>query len=418
MRRRARFDSDRPRAQSEAPHLLVIVENVPFSVDTRLRKQVGSLLEAGYRVSVITRHDEGNSIYRSVPRLRLLEYPTPREGKGPLGYFVEYGVSLSAAFVLSLRVCLREKVDVVQFCQPPDVYFPLAWLLRAFGSKILVDQRDLMPEVYAARFGHAGPLTRRLFRRLAYWNYRAAHGVLCVNGYLETYALEAGASPSAVTIIRNGPVLSRIDRATPDPALRNAQTFLCCWIGKMGRQDRLDLLLAVADRLVHGLGRTDWHLAILGDGECLEETKATAARLGLEPWITFTGWVPEEVVFQYLVTSDLGLDASLQGEVSPVKAMEYMGASLPFAAFDLPETRAIAGGAAILTPPGDVEGLASSVSALLDDAGLRKVMGRCGRKRVADELAWEHQGSTYLDAVDRLARRVSSGNRTSGRIPA
>jgi glycosyltransferase involved in cell wall biosynthesis len=418
MRIRARFDKDRPRARSEASHLLVIVENVPFSVDTRLRKQVGSLLERGYRVSVITRRDEGNRAYRSVPGLRLLEYPAPREGKGPLGYVREYGVSLWAAFVLSLRVCLREKVDVVQFCQPPDVYFPLAWLLRAFGSKILVDQRDLMPEVYAARFGRAGPLTRRLFRRLAHWNYRAAHGVLCVNDYLETYALEAGASPSAVTIVRNGPVLSRIDGATPDPALRHAERFLCCWIGKMGRQDRLDLLLAVADRLVHGLGRTDWHLAILGDGECLEETKATAARLGLEPWITFTGWVPEEMVFRYLVTSDLGLDASLQGEVSPVKAMEYMGASLPFAAFDLPETRAIADGAAVLTPPGDVDGLASSVSALLDDAGLREMMGRCGRKRVADALAWEHQGGIYLDAVDRLAEKVSSGNRTSGRIPA
>jgi glycosyltransferase involved in cell wall biosynthesis len=417
MRLRPR-SKDRPREGSEAPHLLVIVENVPFCVDTRLRKQVDSLLGGGYRISVITRRDEGNMVYRSIPRLHLFEYPNPQEGTGPLGYVAEYGVSLLAAFGLSLRVRLRERIDVVQFCQPPDIYFPLAWLLRAFGSKILLDQRDLMPEVYAARFGRASPLTRRLFKRLARWNYRAAHGVLCVNDYLETYALKAGASPSTVTIVRNGPVLSRIDRAVPDPALRHAERFLCCWIGKMGRQDRLDLLLAVADGLVHRLGRTDWHLAILGDGECLQETRAAAARLGLGPWITFTGWVPEETVFRYLATSDLGLDASLQGEVSPVKAMEYMGASLPFAAFDLPQTRAIADGAASLAPAGDVDALASAVSTLLDDAELRKMMGRRGRKRVADELAWEHQGIAYLDAVDRMARKVNSGSRGSGRIPA
>jgi glycosyltransferase involved in cell wall biosynthesis len=413
-----RFTQDRARKRSEGLHLLVIVENVPFCVDTRLRKQVDSALAHGYRVSVITRRDEGNRIYRSIPRLRLLEYPSPPEGAGPLGYVVEYSVSLLAAIVLSLRLRLREKIDVVQFCQPPDVYFPLAWLFRAGGSKILVDQRDLMPELYAARFGRAGPLTTRLFKTLARWNYHAAHGVLCVNDYLEKYALSAGASPSEVTIVRNGPVLSRIDRAVPDPAFRHAARYLCCWIGKMGRQDRLDLLLAVADRLAHGLGRTDWHLAILGDGECLEQTKLSAARLGLGHQITFTGWVPEDVVFRYLASSDLGLDASLQVEVSPVKAIEYMGAGLPLAAFDLPETRAIAGGAAALAPPGDVDALASTVSALLDDAELRKVMGRLGRERVADELAWEHQAVTYLDVVDRMTRGISSGTRRSSRIPA
>jgi glycosyltransferase involved in cell wall biosynthesis len=394
-----------------------VVENVPFCVDTRLRKQVDSLLQHGYRVTVVTRREEGNQVHRGTPGLRLLEYPALPDGEGTLGYLVEYAASFLAAAVLSLRVCLGERVDVVQFCQPPDVYFPLAWCLRALGCKILVDQRDLMPELYVARFGHVQPVLMRLFDRLAGWNYGAADRVLCVNRYLERYALARGASPSAVRIVRNGPVLARIERAVATPALREA-SYLCCWVGKMGRQDRLDLLLALADRLVHGLGRTDWHLAILGDGECLDETKATAARLGLEPWITFTGWVPEDVVFRYLATADVGLDTSLQVEVSPVKAMEYMGAGLPFAAFDLPETRAIAEGAAALVPPGDVDALASAVNMLLDDREQRSAMGRRGHERVAEELAWEHQAVVYVDVVDQMSRTIRSDNRTSGRIPA
>ena len=35
---------------------------------------------------------------------------------------------------------------MLQLCQPPDVYFPLAWLLRLTGARVVVDQRDLMPE--------------------------------------------------------------------------------------------------------------------------------------------------------------------------------------------------------------------------------------------------------------------------------
>jgi Glycosyl transferase 4-like domain len=181
-----------------------------------LRKQVDSLLEHGYRVSVVTRRDECNRIYRAIPRLRLLEYPGPPEATGPL----EYAASLLAGVVLSRRACLRERVDVVQFWQPPDVHFPLAWSLRAFGCKILIDQRDLVPELYVARFGHVHPLFVRFFDRFAQWNYGAADRVLCVNGYLERYALARGASPSAVRIVRSGPVLSRVERAIATPALR------------------------------------------------------------------------------------------------------------------------------------------------------------------------------------------------------
>jgi len=184
-------------------------------------------------------------------------------------------------------------------------------------------------------------------------------------------------------------VLSRIDRAAAAPALKRGAAHLCCWTGKMGRQDRLDLLLTVTDRLVHQLGRTDLHLAVLGDGECLGEMKTEVARLGLEPWVTFTGWVSEEEVFRYLATSDVGLDASLQIEVSPVKVMEYMGAGLPVVAFDLPETRTVAEGAAVLVAPGDVDALAGAVDALLDE--------------------WRAAGATVLVAThadERLAARV------------
>lgn len=401
------------------PHLLAIVENVPFCVDTRLRKQVDSLLDAGYRVTVITRRDKGHEAYRGITGLRILEYSSPPDAANRLGYVIEYGRSLLAAVALSLLVCVRERVDVVQLCQPPDLYFPLAWLLRAIGCKILIDQRDLMPELYAARFGREGGFIERPFRRLARWNHRSAHGVICVNGHLERYALSTGAKPSAVTIVRNGPVLSRIDRAAAAPALKRGAAHLCCWTGKMGRQDRLDLLLTVTDRLVHQLGRTDLHLAILGDGECLGEMKTEVVRLGLEPWVTFTGWVSEEEVFRYLATSDVGLDASLQIEVSPVKVMEYMGAGLPVVAFDLPETRTVAEGAAVLVPPGDVDALAGAVDELLEDPERRASMKRNGRKRVAVELAWEHQSIAYLKVVDRITRMmVRSGTRRSGRIPA
>jgi glycosyltransferase involved in cell wall biosynthesis len=411
----------RPRDAARRPaaptHILAIVENVPFSDDTRLRKQVDSLLEHGYRVSVVTRGDERNAPFRRIPGLRLLEYRPPREGSGLLAYAREYVESLVAQTRLTLDVRSRDRVDVVQFCQPPDLYVALALLMRALGSGIVVDQRDLLGELYAARFGRVPSAVTFMLRTLDRWSYRTAHAVMCVNGYLERYVRSCGVAADRVTVVRNGPVLGRLDRSVASPELRPAAR-LCCWVGKMGRQDRLDLLLEAMDQLVHRLGRDDVHLAILGDGECLGETRALATRLGLDPYVTFTGWVEEDVVFRYLATADLGLDASMQQEVSPVKAMEYMGAGLPLVAFDLPETRALCDGSAVLVPPGNVDALALAMSRLLDDPNTRRRMGNEGRERVARALAWEHQETAYLAVIDGVVRRVPRGVRRAGYVRA
>jgi hypothetical protein len=40
--------------------------------------------------------------------------------------------------------------------------------------------------------------------------------------------------------------------------------------------------------------------------------------------------------------------------------------------------------------------------ALLDDPEARSRMGRAGRRRVLDELAWKHQEGPYVGVFDRL----------------
>ena len=385
--------------------MLVVVENVAAGTDTRLSKQIATLLASGFFVSVITRRDDGNDELRADPRVRLYEHRAPPEAGGLLGYVIEYGMAFLAAAVLSVRATVGRRVDVVQFCQPPDIYFPLAAVLRATGHRILMDQRDLMPELFVARYGRPRSTILRFLGALERLSCRVAQRVLCVNGYLEERALASGASRDKVVVVRNGPLLARVGRATADPALKRGRTYLCCWAGMMGKQDRVDLLLRTLESYVHDLGRTDCQFAVLGDGECLAEAVSLSRELGLDDWVTFPGWVSEHELFTYLATADLGLDASLQAEVSPVKAVEYMAMGLPFVAFDLRETRAISNGAAMLAEPGDTRALASLIDQLLQDPERRADMGEVGRRRVNDELAWDRQATAYLAVIEDLRRR-------------
>jgi glycosyltransferase involved in cell wall biosynthesis len=389
-----------------AGHVLIVVENLPMAIDHRVCKQVNDLLASGYRMSVVTRRDPANAPYRDLPGMRVLEYPAPRAPRGKPGYIGEYAVSFGWATVLSLAVRFRGRVDVVQFCQPPDIYFPLAWALRGLGAKVVVEQRDLMPELFAARYDRASPVIMSVLRCLERQTQRAAHHTLCTNETSRRRLIGAGAAPERVTIVGNGPVLSRVRAAAADSALRGQHKFLCCWIGTMGRQDHVDLLLRCVAHIVHHLGRTDCGFAVLGDGECLEEARAQSARLGLERWVYLPGWQPEERVFSYLASADLGLDSSLQGDISPVKILEYMAFGLPFVAFDVAETRIMGRGASVLVPPGDVESYARHVVALLGDATRRFELGETGRKRVKADLSWERQSAAYLDVMRRLSRQA------------
>jgi glycosyltransferase involved in cell wall biosynthesis len=93
------------------------------------------------------------------------------------------------------------------------------------------------------------------------------------------------------------------------------------------------------------------------------------------------------------------------------KTMEYMAFELPVVAFDLRETRVSAGDSAVYVEPNDVGLFARGVVGLLDHPELRTIMGRIGRERVVDELAWEHQERAYLDVFDGLVRATSDAGR-------
>jgi glycosyltransferase involved in cell wall biosynthesis len=213
-------------------------------------------------------------------------------------------------------------------------------------------------------------------------------------------------------VVGNGPRLNSTYRRPPRPELKCGKTFLCCWLGLMGPQDRLDLALRAVDHLIHVIGRADCHFAFVGDGESKDPAERLAAQLGIANWVSFPGWANQEEAFAYLSTADLGLEPNLEEIVSPVKGMEYMAFALPFVSFDVAETRALAGGAAAYAPHGDVARFATLIDELLGDPGRRAELGRAGRRLVEDRLAWDRQEGAYLGVYDRLL----AGPRRRGRF--
>jgi glycosyltransferase involved in cell wall biosynthesis len=111
-----------------------------------------------------------------------------------------------------------------------------------------------------------------------------------------------------------------------------------------------------------------------------------------------------------LSTADVGVSPDPLNPLNDVstmnKTMEYMAFGLPVVAFDLVETRVSAGDAAVYADPASgPHGFAEALVHLLDDRESRLLMGKVGRERVEEQLAWEHQASAYLAVFHELTGR-------------
>ncbi|MEA2506501.1 MAG: hypothetical protein QOH48_1119 [Actinomycetota bacterium] len=390
--------------------ILVIVESLPLGSDQRLKKQVQSLLEAGYHVSVICRRSTENDPYRGLPGLHLVEHPSPPHLSGKVGFLVEYSASWLMAAVLTVVVFCRFGFDAIQVCCPPDIYFPLAIPFKLLGRRFVVDQRDLSPEVFADRYGRTEGLFLTILRKLERISYRSADHVICVNDSLKRVILDRGdKDKTEVSVVGNGPVLASLPTVVDPPRQENGR-LVCCWLGVMGPQDHVDFVLWMAQDLVHRRGRRDCHFLLVGAGESLSSLRELSSDLGLDDWVTFTGWLDENEVNGHVAEAAIGIDTNLQEEVTPVKGMLYMAFRLPMVAFDLRETRSMAGEAALYAVPGDTGDLADRVVALLDDPDRRRRMGAIGRQRVERYLSWELQREPYLAVFERLLGRNTDGS--------
>lgn len=395
------------RRRGSAVRVLVVIENVPYARDHRARKQVGSLLRAGYRVGVISRRDPDNRCYH-LPGLQIYQYPSPPERPGLVFFAIEYSYSLIAATALMFRARLDGRFHLVQTGHPPDIYFLLAVPARLLRARFVVDQRDLSPEVYADRFGKTSGVVPKLLRAMERASHRIADGIVCVNESLAQTVVTRGqvdagkVDAGKVAVVGNGPILASTEGRQPVPELRAGYEHLVCWLGVMGPQDHAEIAISAAAHYIQELNRRDTLFVFIGAGEALDMSRKLVDDLGVSDVVRFRGWLGEAECFDYLATADLALDSNLQPEVTPVKGLEYMAHGLPFVAFDLRETRAMAGGAARYVTPGDAVAMAREIAQLLDDPGKRRAMGQMGRDVIRRRLAWDIQEPRYLALIDRL----------------
>ena len=401
------LDAIRAQKPLAGRRVLIIVENLPLPFDRRVWHECRTLTAAGAKVSVICPIGKGyEARHEVIDGVDIYRHALPLDAKGALGYLLEYSAALFHEARLCLKVAWTHGFDTIQACNPPDLMFLIALPFKLFGKRFIFDHHDINPELFEAKFNKRGTLWK-LMVLLERLTFRSADVVISTNESYRSIALTRGGVRSEdVFVVRSGPDLNRLVVSQPDPKWKNGRQNMVGYVGVMGDQEGIDLLLDAVKIVVRDHQR-DVQFVLVGGGPALAGLKDMARALGIEDHVTFTGRAPDDVLFSALSSADICVNPD---RVNPMndkstmnKILEYMAFSKPIVQFEVTEGRYSADRASLYAKANDPRDFADKIVELLDDPARCREMGEFGRRRVETELSWDHQVDTLVAAYTRVA---------------
>lgn len=381
-------------------HILMIVENLPLPFDRRVWQEANTLMENGAKVSIICPKMKGyTKSFETINGIDIYRHPLPLEANGAMGYLLEYSVALFWEFVLSIKIYFKKRFQVIHGCNPPDLIFLVALFFKLFGVKYVFDHHDINPELYIAKYNKKG-----FFYKFLLWaervTFATANYSIATNESYKEIAIRRGKMPEhKVQVVRSGPKLDRLKLSDGNVKYKKGRKFLIGYVGVIGEQEGLDLLLESAKIII--AKRTDVQFAIVGGGTELEKLKQLTHDLKLENFVDFYGRVDDETLVDVLNTADVCVNPDKPTEMNNLstmnKIMEYMALKKPIVQFDLKEGRLSAQEASLYADNTSTKDFAEKIEWLLDNPAESRRMGEYGYNRVVNELSWNHESEKLVN---------------------
>jgi len=295
------------------------------------------------------------------------------------------------------RELARLRIDVVHTFMVRATIFGVLGA-RFSSCKAIITSRRNLGYWYS-------PKSLRLFRFLNRFTTRVLAN--CEGARQAAIRLE-GLSPERIDVLYNGVETAPLRRA-PDPALRlrlgiPENAAVVGIVANYRPVKNLSMFLQAARLVLDRL--PDVYFVLGGRGSEQDSLSRLASDLGIANRIIFTDDLNDVAAF-YPLFDVACLCSHSEGFSNAI--LEYMAAGLPVVATDVGGiSEAVEHGkTGFVVPAGDTEAFAKSVLTLLEDAPLRKQMGRAGQQRCAERFDFTIVARQYEDYYERLARSGS-----------
>jgi glycosyltransferase involved in cell wall biosynthesis len=231
--------------------------------------------------------------------------------------------------------------------------------------------------------------------------------IICPSNVTRDYIASLGLNRKLVTVIPNG--VSPSDFSPSPLPEREGRTPVILYIGTLADWQGLEIIIKA---LPNVLEQKDVQLKIVGRGRSRQRKilSKQIRKLGLEGSVIVQPAVPHHEVPGLIAEADicvapLGLnDRNVTQGACPIKVLEYMAASRPLVASNMPIVRELVREDvdALLFSPNDPEDLARQILALLNDVELSKRLAESATERALTRFTWHESQKKLLKVYDDL----------------
>lgn len=391
---------------------ILFLAHVHYPDEARVRREVATLLEAGYKVDLLCLGKPGEPGFEDRGNLRLLRLPLPKTRKSVRRYLWEYSSFVLGASFLTSVLAIRCRYRLVQIYNQPDFLVFAAFLPKLLNARLVFDYRDAMPEGTIDKYA-LSPSHKIV--RLLQWTERVSmefcDRIITVHQPFKDVLVSRGFSPSSIGIFMNLPDPKLFDRSRyPGPAAPSDE-FRLMHHGTLNEVYNVGLILEALALVKQKRPDLRVSLTIYGTGPDLPRLETLARRLQLEN-VHFQGRVPFEDIPKLIAEgADAGVVPTRGGPVGDYslsnKLLEYAMMGKPVIASRLPTIRSVFSDTSLLLfEPSNAEDLADSIIRLANDAELRYRLVRSADADL-ERFAWDSNQRRYLAFIqDALAGRA------------
>lgn len=403
----------------KSPILLAAYTN--YRRDPRVKREAESLVEAGYDVVFLASRQPDEPNREVVKGVRVIKVPRFNKRRtSQVAYIADY---LFFFLALLVHVSVRpRRYRLIHVNNMPDFLVFATVLPRVLGVPIVHDVHDLMPELFAEKFGVGD--SSWLVRMLLFqerWACRMANSVLTVEGRLKEQLCERGVPEQKIRVLMNLPD-ERIFSPRAESLVKGPdEPFVVVYHGTLARRLGLD----IAVRAVEDIGDKipSLELRIIGAGEERQKLIELRDELGMQKRVTFSdGYVPVEAIPGLLSDADVGIvPLRLSGGTDimlPTKLLEYVFVGIPCV---VPLTATIGRYFdETMVKYFKAESHTSLAQALLElyrKPSLREEIVSNATERFARDHRWSEHRKVYLDLVEELGGPPSRSTDDERPIP-
>ncbi len=373
-----------------------------YQTDARIKNYVDALIKAGHEVDIFALGPPG------APQdgISLFCLMSKVWSKNPIIYVVSQTLFLILATLHVGARFFRRRYRLIHVHNLPDFLVFSAVIPRLFGTSVILDIHDTMPESYATKFDL--DLTHPLISALRVEERLSAafsDSIITTNELHKNALISHGIPCDKISVIMNV-ANERIFRPRSRPLTSPGLTL--AYHGTVAARLGLDIILEA----IH-LARSscpELRFLLIGDGDYMPTVRWLITQRGLENTVHIEPWVPVERLSDYLAVADIGVVGNRrytevrQNWMLPVKMLEYAAMEIPTIAPRLKVIRHYFDDTnAILYEPDDPTDMAQCIRSVYADRGQLEGLKQ-GLRRFNTRYNWSSMERQYLNLVTSLTK--------------